>query len=173
MPNIETLIDSISQIINDYKTKSADYFLFSTIDPKYAYIRLNLHHDPAKHCNFNIISVDMTGTYRFKTCFYGLTDTPAKFQKAIGYTLIGLENTFCFLDDILIVIKCSEKDQASNKLPHKLYADNLQRNLPKCQLAKQECSWLAYNITQSGISPFPSKISAILSLQLTNTHRNL
>ena len=27
---------------------------------------------------------------------------PAEFQKAMDYTLIGLENTFCFLDDILV-----------------------------------------------------------------------
>ena len=53
----------------------------------------------------------MTGTYRFKTGFYGLTDIPAEFQKAMDYTmLIGLENTFCFLDDILIVSKGSEED---------------------------------------------------------------
>ena len=45
----------------------------------------------------------MTGTYRYKTGFYGLTDMPDEFQKAIDCTLAGLNNTFCFLDDILIV----------------------------------------------------------------------
>ena len=49
----------------------------------------------------------MTGTYRFRTGFYGLTDMPAEFQKAMDYTLIGLKNTFCFLDDVLIVSKGS------------------------------------------------------------------
>ena len=39
----------------------------------------------------------------FKPDFYGLTDMPADFQKAIGCTLTGLINTFCFLDDIIIV----------------------------------------------------------------------
>ena len=53
----------------------------------------------------------MTGTYRFKTGFCGLTDMPAEFQKAIDYTLIGLKNTFCFSDDILIVSKGSEEDR--------------------------------------------------------------
>ena len=45
----------------------------------------------------------MTGTYRFKTGFYGLTDMPADFQKAIDCTIAGLTNAFCFLDDILII----------------------------------------------------------------------
>ena len=35
---------------------------------------------------------------------------PAEFQKVMDYTLIGLKNTFCFLDDILIVSKGSAED---------------------------------------------------------------
>ena len=42
----------------------------------------------------------MTGTYRFQTGFYELTDMPADFQKAMSYTLMGLKNIYCFLDDI-------------------------------------------------------------------------
>ena len=34
MPNIETLTDSISQIITDYKTEPADNIYFPTIDLK-------------------------------------------------------------------------------------------------------------------------------------------
>ena len=40
----------------------------------------------------------MTGTYCFKTEFYGLTDMPAEFQKAIDCTLAGLDNTFFFFE---------------------------------------------------------------------------
>ena len=63
MPNIETLIDSISQIITDYKTEPADKIYFSNIDLKYAYSQLNLHPDTAIFCNFKIVSDEMTGTY--------------------------------------------------------------------------------------------------------------
>ena len=45
----------------------------------------------------------MTATYRFQTGSYGLTDMPEEFQKAMDDTLIGLKNTYCFLDDILIL----------------------------------------------------------------------
>ena len=72
-------MDSISQIITDYKTEQADKIYFSTIDLKYAYSQLNLHPETAKHCNFNIVSDDMTGTNRFKTGFFGLTDMPTEF----------------------------------------------------------------------------------------------
>ena len=61
MPNIDSLIDSISQHIND--SNHGDNVYFSTIDLKYAYSQLNLHPDTARHCNFNIICGDATGTY--------------------------------------------------------------------------------------------------------------
>ena len=60
MPNTETLMDSISQIITDYKTEPAEKIYFSTKDLKYAYSQLNLHPETAKHCNFNIVRGDMT-----------------------------------------------------------------------------------------------------------------
>ena len=70
---------------------------------KYAYSQLKLDPETARHCNFNIISGERTGTYRFITGFYGLTDMPAAFQKVMDYTLVGLKNTYCFLDDIIVV----------------------------------------------------------------------
>ena len=77
MPNIDSLIDTISQHIND--SNHGDNVYLSMIDLKYAYSQINLHPDTAHHCNFNIICSEATGTYRFKTEFYGLTDMPAEF----------------------------------------------------------------------------------------------
>ena len=87
MPNIDSLIQTISQTLSTAPQETA---YFTTLDLQYAYSQLTLHSDTAHHCNFNIVSGDMTGTYRFKTGFYGLTDTPAEFQKAIDCTLAGL-----------------------------------------------------------------------------------
>ena len=124
------------------QNQPVDKIYISTIDLKYAYSQLDLHPETAKHFNFNIVSGDMTGTFRFKTGFYGLTDMPAKFQKAIDYTLIGLKNTFCFSDDISIVSKGSEKDHFKLVLDclKKLDAVYLPINLPKCHFAKQKIS---------------------------------
>ena len=92
----------------------------------------------------------------------------------MDYTLTGLEKTFCFLDDILIVSKGSEDDhfQLVINCLKKIDADNLRINLTKCHFAKQGISWLGYHITQSGISPLESKTSAIPSLQPPNTIKN-
>ena len=78
-------------------------------------------------------------TYRFQTVIYGLKDMPAEFQKALGYTLIGLKNTYCFFDDILIVSQRSEdrKQPVFNCLK-RLDEENFRINLRKYHFAKIE-----------------------------------
>ena len=87
-------IDSVIQLKShniSVKTKRTDP-VFTTIDLMYAYSHRNLHPGTARHFNFNLLIGYMTGTYRFKTRFYGLTDMQTKTQKAIDTTLIGLPN---------------------------------------------------------------------------------
>ena len=51
-----------------------------------------------------------TGTYRFKTGFYTLTDMPREFQKATDCIIQGLEGVICYLDDILVATKAGIED---------------------------------------------------------------
>ena len=79
MPNIDNLIDTKEQNLN--KNASLETAYFSTLNLKYAYSQLNIDPESSRHCNFNIVSGEGTGAYRFITRFYGLTDMPAVFQK--------------------------------------------------------------------------------------------
>ena len=93
---------------------------------------------------------------------------PAEFQKAMDYTLIGLKNTYCFLDGILIVSKRSEEEREEHKqyvlnCLKRLDVENFRINLPKCHLSKLEIDWLGSHISQLCISPIESKISVILA----------
>ena len=117
----------------------------------------------------------MTGTYIFLAGFYGLTDMPAEFQKAMDYTLIGLRITYCFLDDILIVSQNSEEEHKQYVLKCLKHLDdeNLRINLSKCPFSKLEIDSLGDHISQSGILPIESKTSAILSLEAPKTFKEL
>ena len=166
MPNIDSLIDSISQHINDFNP---------TIDLKYAYSLLKLHAETSRHCNFNIICGDTTGTYRFKTGFYGLTDMPAEFQKAMDFTLVGLTNTYCFLDNIIIVSKRSKESHIEYVYIclEKLDADNLRINLSKCHFAKPQINWLGFTFSKNGVKPIESKTAAIAEIKAPKTLKQL
>ena len=105
----------------------------------------------------------MTGTYRFKTGFYGLTDMPVELQKAIDCILAGLDNTFCFLDDILIVSRGGIEKHLDllRKCLIKLDQENLRINLAKFCFVKDKIERLEHNITQTGITPLSNKTDAI------------
>ena len=77
---------------------------------KYTYSQLQLHKDTAKHCNFNTFCEDPTGTYRFKTGFYGLTYMRAEFPENNELYTYSSKKTFYFLDDIMKVSTRSESE---------------------------------------------------------------
>ena len=80
---------------------------------------------------------------------------PAEFQKAIDCTLAGLTNTFCFLDDILIVSKGGIEHHLDlvPKCLIKLNQENLRIKLAKCHFAKDQTERLGHSITQTSITP--------------------
>ena len=130
---------------------------------RYAYSQLPLDEDTAKQCNFNIIGGQATGTYRLITDFYGLTDMPTEFQKAIDKTLYNLTNIFGFLDNIIIVTgggKENHKKHLFNCLD-RLNNENLAININKCHFAKDKIMWLGYEIREKGLKPIVSKTGNI------------
>ena len=78
MPNLLELLDSAAQIITS--DKIGDVW-FTSLDLKYAFSQIPLSDEVSRHCNFNIVCGEQTGTYRFKTGFYGLTDCQKNSKK--------------------------------------------------------------------------------------------
>ena len=117
---------------------------FSKIDLKYAYSQLSLHPETQKHCNFNILGGNATGTYRFLNGFYGLTDLPATFQKMMDTTLDGVDSTNAFLDEIIIITKVTieKHENEIDKALKRLEQENLAINLHKCEFGLIEITWL-------------------------------
>ena len=169
MPNIDSLVDSISQLIND--SNQGDNIYFSTIDLKHAYSQLRMHLNTSRHCIFNIICGYSTGTYRFETGLYGLTDMPAEFQKAMDYPLVGLNNTYCFLDDIIVVSKGIKESHMKYvyKCFKNLDADNLRINLSKCHFEKHQINWLGFTFSKNGVKPIELKTAAISEIKAPKT----
>ena len=114
MPHIDVLLDNVTQSAQEGNGKPGTTY-FSTIYLRYAYSQLKLDDTTKTQCNFSIIGGQATGSYQFQTGFYGLTDMPAEFQKAIDLTLNNKKDTFAFLDDIFI-ISHGTKEQHIDKL---------------------------------------------------------
>ena len=80
MPNINLLLENIAQTM---KSDTKEQTLFPSLDLRYAYSQILLDKKTREQCNFSLIGGNATGKYQFQTEFYGLTDMPADFQKAI------------------------------------------------------------------------------------------
>ena len=132
MPNIDFLLDNIAQVV---KWDKSNQTLFTTLDLRYAYSQIPLDKTTREQCNFSLIGENATGTYQFQTGFYGLTDIPAVFQKAVDLTLTNCSNTYAYFDEILVVTK-GTLDTHRQKLQTvltKLEEENLSISLDKCK----------------------------------------
>ena len=92
----------------------------------------------------------------------------------MDYTLIGLKNTYCFLDDILIVSKGSVEEHKHYLLNwlKRLFEENFTINLPTCHFSKLEIDWLGNHLQQPGVSPLESQTAAILSFEAPKALKN-
>ena len=172
MPNIDVLLHNIAQVV---KSDKSNQTLFSTLGLGYAYSQIPLDKATKEQCNFNLIGGNTTGTYQFQTGFYGLTDMPAEFQKAVDLTLTNCNNTFAYLDDILIVTKgtIETRRQKLQTVLRKLDEENLAISLEKCKFACEQVEWLGFNINSEGTKPLVKKTEAIERLLPPKTFKQL
>ena len=135
MPNIDELIDQMSQIVT---AKKLGRVWYSSIDLIYAYGQLLPATETAKQCNSNIIGEKATGTCQFQTGFSGLADMPTEFQLAMDRTLRDLEGVFAFIDDVLIVTKGTEEDHMRkvHKVLERMDKVGMAIKLEKCKFAQ-------------------------------------
>ena len=136
---------------------------YSTLYLTYLYGQVLLHRLTSKHCIFQIIGGESTGTYRFVTGFYGLTFMPTEFQKVLDNLLARFREVFVFIDDISSVTKGTKQEHLDKMREILKVIDDaeLQLKAGKCKIAKQEIEWLGFKMTSSGISPINSKVQRI------------
>ena len=96
----------------------------------------------AKHCSFQIIGGESTGTYRFTTGFYGLTVMPTEVQKVMDILLANFNEVFVFIDDILVVTKGTKTEHLAKvrELLKRLEAANIQLKAGNVNLQKKRLS---------------------------------
>ena len=159
MRKVETLLDMMAEKL-DIETGEA---WFSSVDLNYAYGQVTMHISTAKHCNFQIIGGESTGTYRFVSGFYGLSVTPTEFQKVMDLLLAKFRKTFVFKDDILVVTKGTKNEHLDKVREILKTLDNAELRLKagKCKIAQSEIEWLGFKMTKDGVSPVNTNVQGI------------
>ena len=77
----------MSQISTETTRAPNEPVWISKVDPDYAYGQTKLSEGTNKHCNFARTGGNLTGYFKFKRGFYGLSDITTIFQETTARTL--------------------------------------------------------------------------------------
>ena len=159
-------------LINDVLDSLHGTNYFTTLDMKSGYFQIQL--DPAT--KEKTAFVTHNDLLHFKVLPFGLTNSPATFQRLMGHILRGLEYTcaLIYIDDTIIFSKTVDEHLGHIEEVFKRLRDaNLRLNPKKCKFAKQELEYLGHIVTPQGIKPCPSKIKAIESYPVPKNVKQL
>ena len=148
LPKIDELLSSVG------KGK-----VFSKIDLQNAYLQIPVD-EGSQEC---LVINTHKGMFKYKRLPFGLSSSPAIFQRFISQLLAGIEGVSVYLDDILVSgdIK-AEHDERLRQVLHILQEHNVQINKKKSVLNTSSIEYLGYHISGQGIKPSPRKLTAIL-----------
>ena len=133
--------------------------IFSKIDLKDAYLQLPVDDESQKLLVINTHK----GLFKYKRLPFGLSSSPAIFQKFMSQMLADIEGVAVFLDDILVGGGSQEEhDQRLNRVLNEFKKHNVAINKKKTVLNSSSIEYLGYVISGNGIKPSPKKLAAVL-----------
>jgi hypothetical protein len=149
LPRIDTCLESLGGSI-----------LFSTLDLRSSYWQAEIHPDDAQKTAF----VTRSGQYEFTVLSMGLVNAPSQFQRLMDLVLAGLLWEVClvYLDDVIIYSRTFDLHlERLEAVFARMKAANLLLKPSKCQLFREEVTFLGHVVSAKGIAADPSKIETV------------
>ena len=105
---------------------------------------------------------------------FGLKNAAQTFQRFMDSILQDLDYIFVYLDDILVA-SCNKEDhkQHLNVLFDRLQEHGLFVKPEKCWFGREEIEFLGHRVNSQGITPLPSKVTAVLEYSQPSTTKDL
>jgi len=156
--------------VNDFTSLAHGCQIFSSIDISDAYYNIKVKPQD-KH---KLTITTPLGNYCYNFLPMGLASSSTYFQQLMNEVLSGIPQTFCYLDDIIIMSSSSlEHQQTLHQVFTRLQEHGLVINSDKCFLGVKSLSFLGYHVSSEGLSPLPAKVEAINAFTLPRTPRQL
>ena len=149
LPQIEDIFASLSGQCN----------LFCVVELKGADQQLLVSEQSRQYLTMN----NMKGLYQYTRLPFEISSALSIFQAIMDQILVGIKETFCYLDDILIggspMEKC--KDNLFIVL-ERLNKYNVKINLSKCKFLETKTNYLGHTLSEKAISPNSDRVKAIV-----------
>lgn len=156
--------------IHDITSNLGRCKVFSKIDLVRAYNQILVHPDDVPK---TAVSTPF-GLFEFLRMPFGLRNAAQTFQRFIDQVCQGLDNTYAYLDDILVASDTPEAHELHLRaLFERLTLHGVTINAMKCSFGEPHVTFLGHIISHAGISPLPEKVAAIVDYPEPNSIKQL
>ena len=134
---------------------------FSTLDLKSGYWQVEME-DDSKACT--AFTVGPLGHFECKRLPFGLTNSPATFQRLMEHVLEGLNMDICleYLDDVIIFSDSYEEHlQNLETVFQRIQSYGLKLNAAKCKFFQRRVKYLGHIITCEGLEVVTDKTDTL------------
>ena len=134
---------------------------FSVLDCYSGFWQINVHEPHREKTAFSVPSL---GHYQFNRLPYGLSNSPASFQRLMDLVLKDLTGTelWTFIDDVIIYSDTAEEHAKKlRNVFERFRRPNLQLQTEKCVFAKDKVTYLGFELSYRGIEASPDKVKAV------------
>ena len=133
---------------------------FSSLDCLNAFHQIPLQESDKHYTAFRTHE----GLFQFNVCPFGLRNIPSSWQRCIDTVLSGLTGVCClvYIDDCLVFSKTFEDHLRDLTLVVKRFKDaGLILKIKKCEMLRDEVSFLGFLVTPEGVKADPKKIAPV------------
>ncbi|KAK3106295.1 hypothetical protein FSP39_017215 [Pinctada imbricata] len=148
--------------IKDIIENLAGNRFFSVLDMKAGYHQVEIAEEHKERTAFTVGSL---GFYEYNRMPFGLTNTPATYQRLMEECLGDLHLNICyiFLDDLIIFSTTFEEHlDRLRRVFQKLRESGLKLTPKKCFLLKNRVKYVGHIVSEKGIEPDEEKIKKVI-----------
>ena len=146
--------------------------IFSKLDLKSGFWAISMDEGSKKKTAF----VSHLGLYQFKVMPFGLSNSPATFQRYVQHVLRDILWKFClvFIDDIIIWSTTPEEHLLHLKeVLSRIDDHELRLNVEKCEFSTDKVLYLGHMVTPNGILPDKDKTEALEKFPIPKKVKNI
>lgn len=131
---------------------------FSKLDLSHAYHQIPLDEEAKKYVTINTHK----GLFTYRVLPFGVSSSPAIFQRTMEGLLQGIPHVTIFLDDVLLTGKDDREHlQTLATVLKRLQEAGLRLKRAKCLFMNEEVMFLGHKVDATGLHPVHEKVQAI------------
>ena len=153
----------LSQIQEAIKSLVGEGY-FSCLDMKAGFWQIARDNALKQYIAFTMGNI---GFFKCECMSFGLSDTPAMFQRLMQNWLGKLNMTYCliYLDDVIVFSKTEEEHLHCLCVVFKHFREHhLKLRLTKCEFFKSKINYLAHHVSKEGIQPSKENLKTVAEI---------